>query len=137
MCAHRCLRPAALGAGAAASRPQHSYPRAEAQAAAEPGRPPSPSHWRKSPRKGREGGRRGEEVGGGGETQHLLTEISSPSLSGANLCGGRARLPSSSPLWASVPRLPSLSPTSLRFPPSQPRASSPPPRLPPSRSGQQ
>lgn len=65
MCAHRCLRPASLGAGAAASRPQHSYPRAEAQAAAEPGRPPARATGGRAQGKGAkgEGGERRWGVG--------------------------------------------------------------------------
>ena len=91
---------------------------------------PSLGHWRKSPRKGREG-EGGERGGGGVKTLLLLWETSSPSPAGGNICRARPRLPPTSPLWVFLSSLPSLSPTLLASP-SQPRASSPPPRLPPS-----
>ena len=116
MCAHRCLRPAALGAGAAASRPQHSYRRAEAPAAAEPGHP-QPEPLEEEPK---ERARRGKEGRGGGGRGRDPTpphgDLLPEPFSCEPLRGSRAppfllptlgvRLPS--PL--AVPHLPSLPP---------------------------
>ncbi|TKC47707.1 hypothetical protein EI555_005796, partial [Monodon monoceros] len=112
VCAHRCLRPAALGAGAAASRPQHSYPRAEAQAAAEPGRPPARATGGRAQGKGAKG-EGGERRWGAGERPNTFSRRSPPRAFLVRTFAGVARASLPPPHSGPACFLPSPSPPSL------------------------